>query len=70
MLASMMRGPREVVMQEAPMPEPLRLMERGEVDLLKGVSHSLPLSSIPAALALASDPSRDALKIVITPQRP
>jgi L-iditol 2-dehydrogenase len=44
----------------------LRLLERGSVDPQRATSHILPLSSIPEALALASDPNRDALKVVIS----
>jgi 2-desacetyl-2-hydroxyethyl bacteriochlorophyllide A dehydrogenase len=44
----------------------LRLLERGTVDLKRTTSHTLSLANIPEALALASDPDRDALKVVIS----
>ena len=45
----------------------MRLIERGEVDPTKAVSHHLPLRAVPEALEMAGDPFGDALKIVIQP---
>lgn len=45
----------------------MRLIERGEVDPTKGVSHHMALAQVPDALALAADPNGNAVKIVIHP---
>ncbi|MBV8084991.1 MAG: zinc-binding dehydrogenase [Chloroflexi bacterium] len=45
----------------------MRLIERGEVDPTKGVSHHMTLAQVPDALALADDPNGNAIKIVIHP---